>query len=102
MKVLALEAGIWQVGTRERLKTLVDKGVLDQQKAENLEAMFDFLVYLRLSSQVAEIRDGIKPNNYVLLNGLNRIKIGRMRLGLEGIQAFQESLSLQFNLSHLR
>ncbi len=102
VKVLALEAGIWQVGTRERLKTLVDKGVLDQQKAENLEAMFDFLVYLRLSSQVAEIRDGIKPNNYVLLNGLNRIKIGRMRLGLEGIQAFQESLSLQFNLSHLR
>lgn len=102
VKVLALKAGIWQVGTRERLKALVDKGVLDQQKGENLEAMFDFLVYHRLRSQVAEIRAGLEPNNYVLLNELNRMEIGRMRLALEGVQTFQKSLSLHFNLSHLR
>jgi CBS domain-containing protein len=101
-KVLALEAGVWQSGTRERLQTLVDKGVIDQQKGESLEATFDFLVYYRLYSQVAEIRAGLEPNNYVLLNELNRMEIVRMRLALEEVRSFQESLSLHFNLSHLR
>ena len=102
VKVLALEAGIWQSGTRERLQMLVEQGVLDQQEGESLEATYDFLVYHRLHSQVEEVRDGLEPNNYVLLNKLNRMEIGRMRLALEGVQTFQESLSLHFNLSHLR
>ncbi len=101
-KVLALEAGVWQGGTHERLQTLVAKGILDQKKGEDLTATYDFLVYQRLRSQVAEIRAGLVPNNYVLLNDLNRMELGRMKLALEGVQTFQEFLSLHFNLAHLR
>jgi len=101
-KILALEAGVRKCGTRERLQALVDKGVIDQRKGESLETTFDFLVYHRLYSQVSEIRSGLEPNNFVLLNKLNRMEIGRMRLALEEVQAFQETLSMHFNLSHLR
>jgi len=102
VKVLALEAGVWKGGTRERLRALVDQGALEAHRGENLEATFDFLVYHRLRSQVAEIRAGRPPTNYVHLKGLNRMEIGRMRLALEEVHAFQEFLSQHFNLSHLR
>lgn len=102
VKVLALEAGVWKGGTRERLKELVDRGVLEKKMGENLEATYDFLFYHRLRSQVVEIRAGQKPTNYVLLNELNRMEIGKIRLALEEVQTFQDSLSQHFNLSHLR
>jgi len=102
VKVLALEAGILDGGTRERLQGLVSAGVFDADFAEDLGAAFDFLVHLRLRGQVEAIRAGREPSNFVPLDHLNRMERGRLRLALEGVRGFQDFLRRHFRLDLLR
>jgi CBS domain-containing protein len=98
MKVLALEAGILKGGTLERLEALVAAKVLDRQLANDLEASFNFLVFLRLRSQVTAVRAGMAPDNYLALGQLNHMERGRLRLALEEVANFQDVLRLHFQL----
>ena len=98
IKVLALEAGILKGGTRERLEALVAAKVLERKLANDLEASFNYLVFLRLRCQVAAVREGRTPDNYLSLDRLNHMERGRLRLALEEVGDFQEVLSLHFQL----
>ena len=102
VKVLALEAGILDGGTRERLAALVAAGKMASKQAEDLETSFNFLVHLRLRNQVAAIRAGQEPTNFIDLSHLNRMEMGRLKLALEGVRTFHEFLSLRFQLDLLR
>lgn len=102
VKALALEAGILDGGTRERMRDLVEAEVLTAAGAEDLGAAFDFLVHLRLRGQVEAIRAGRTPTNHIDLNHLNRMEKGRLRLALEGVEAFQGFLKRHFNLDLIR
>jgi len=102
VKVLALEAGILDGGTRERLAALVAAGKMTNKQAEDLETSLNFLVHLRLRNQVAAIRAGNEPTNFIDLHHLNRMEMGRLKLALEGVRTFQEFLSLRFQLDLLR
>ncbi|MBE0599621.1 MAG: CBS domain-containing protein [Desulfuromonadales bacterium] len=101
IKVLALEAGIFHGGTRERLLGLTTAGVLHPEQAQNLEASFDFLVFLRLRSQVRSIREGRKPGNHLNLDHLNRMETGRLKLALEEVRSFQSFLKRHFRIDLL-
>jgi CBS domain-containing protein len=98
IKVLALEAGILNGGTRERLQGLTAGKVLERDQAQDLEASFDFLVFLRLRCQVRAIREGREPTNYVSLDHLNRMEQGRLKLALEEVRSFQTFLQRHFRL----
>ncbi len=102
VKVLALESGILDGGTRERIDRLLGAGVLKKTDAEDLKAAFDFLVYVRLRSQVEAIRGGREPTNYVCLDHLNRMERGRLRLALEQVRVFQGFLKRRFRLDLVR
>jgi len=102
IKVLALQTGILDGGTRERVSALVAAGTLTQVQADDLETSFNFLVHQRLRGQVSAIREGREPNNFVDLKQLNRMEMGRLKLALEGVRAFQEFLNLRFQLDLLR
>ena len=97
-KVLALEAGILKGGTRERLAALVAAKVLDRKLVEDLEASFNFLVFMRLRSQVAALRAERAPDNYLALDQLNHMERGRLRLALEEVGSFQDVLRLHYQL----
>ncbi|WP_305045135.1 putative nucleotidyltransferase substrate binding domain-containing protein [Geoalkalibacter sp.] len=101
IKVLALEAGLMQGGTRERMKGLLDAGVLEPKQFEALEASYNFLVYLRLRGQVAALRDGREPSNYISLDQLNRMEAGRLQLALQEVGKFQDYLRMHFQLNYL-
>jgi CBS domain-containing protein len=98
IKVLALEAGILNGGTRERLQGLVEAKVLASEQAQDLEASFDFLVFLRLRCQVRGIREGREPDNYVSLDHLNRMEKGRLKLALKEVRSFQTFLQRHFQI----
>jgi len=102
LKVLALEAGIVDGGTRDRLQALVDAKVLGRVQADDLETSLNFLVHLRLRGQVAAIREEREPTNFIDLKQLNRMERGRLKLALEGVGTFQEFLNLRFQLDLLR
>lgn len=102
IKVLALEAGIMESGTRERLSALVDAGVFNRSRADDMETCFNTLVFFRLRSQVMAVRAGREPSNFIDLQHFTRTEKGRLKLALEGVGTFQEFLNLRFSLDLLR
>jgi len=102
VKDLAMEAGIMDGGTRERIQALVDKGVLNRKFADDLDASYNFLVFLRLRCQVDDIRAGHEPSNYITLSKLNHMEKGRLKLAFEEVNEFHEFLRVHFRVHLLR
>lgn len=102
VKCLAMEAGVMDGGTRERILSLVEAGVLKQKMADDLDASYNFLVFLRLRCQVENIRAGKEPSNYITLTRLNHMEKGRLKLAFEEINEFQEFLRVHFRVHLLR
>lgn len=102
VKILSLQAGILDGGTRDRINALVEAGVLEPRMAGDLEASFNYLVFQRLRGQVAAISRGETPTNHISLEELNRMERGRFRLALEEVKKFLESLRLRFRVDLLR
>ena len=69
-KVLALESGKLDGSTCERIEALARAGILSRDLSEDLIESFEFLVKLRLRGQIAAIRSGKLPSNYISLTQL--------------------------------
>lgn len=102
IKALSMESGIMGGGTRERIQALMDKNVINPQMAENIEASYNFLVFLRLRSQVEDIKDGKAPSNYITLAKLNQMEKGRLKIAFEEVNEFHEFLRVHFRVHLLR
>lgn len=102
VKLLALESGDFSGGTRERLQRLKQAGVMAEGEANDLQAAYDTLVFLRLRGQLEALDAGRVPSNHIVLAQLNRMEYGRLRLALEGVRNFQEFLRLRFQLDLIR
>jgi CBS domain-containing protein len=102
VKALAMESGIMEGGTRERIEELVDKGVLSRKLGNDLTASYDFLVFLRLRCQIELIKDGREPGNFITLSRLNHMERGRLKLAFEEVNDFHEFLRVHFRVHLLR
>ena len=102
IKTMAMEAGQMYGGTHERVQALVKQGVLEQVMADDLEASYNFLVFLRLRCQVEAIRAGLEPDNYITLARLNHMEKGRLKLAFEEVKAFQDFLEVHFRMHLVR
>ena len=70
--------------------------------ADDLEASYNFLVFLRLRCQVEAIRAGVEPDNYITLARLNHMEKGRLKLALEEVKNFQDFLEVHFRMHLVR
>jgi len=102
VKTLALEAGILEGSTTEKLQMLLKKELLNTKQVGDLEAAFNLLTFFRLRSQIASAASGRDPDNYLAPSSLNRVERGRLKVALEVVQSFQGSLSSHFQLNMLR
>ncbi|MEJ2491512.1 MAG: putative nucleotidyltransferase substrate binding domain-containing protein [Desulfuromonadales bacterium] len=78
------------------------KGVLKQETADNLEASYNFLVFLRLRCQIDSIKAEQEPSNYITLAKLNHMEKGRLKIAFEEINEFHEFLRVHFRVHLLR
>jgi CBS domain-containing protein len=102
VKALAIQAGKLKGSTHQRLEALVKDKVVNKKMAETIAESFDFLVLMRLRGQVEAVREGRKPDNYIPLERLNMMEIGRLQIALKGVEKFQEFIKGHFNLHLLR
>jgi CBS domain-containing protein len=98
LKAMALQAGIGEGRTHDRVRGLQQAGILEAQQAESLLAAFDFLIALRLRAQLLTLERGEPLTNYLPLDHLNRIEVGRLKLALEEVKHFQGFLRHRFHL----
>lgn len=102
IKALAIQAGKLKGSTHQRLEALVKDKVVNKKMAETIAESFDFLVLMRLRGQVEAVSEGRKPDNYIPLERLNMMEIGRLQIALKGVEKFQEFIKVHFKLHLLR
>jgi len=97
-KVLALQHGLPETGTLERLEALARAGVLNRPMAEGLSEACAFLQTLRMRAQAAALGRGETPANAVLPDELNKLEAERLRTAFKLVAEFQALLSSTFAL----
>ncbi|MDP2847212.1 MAG: putative nucleotidyltransferase substrate binding domain-containing protein [Humidesulfovibrio sp.] len=92
-KVLALEHGLHETGTQERLQALARAGTLDRQQAEGLCEANAFLQTLRMRAQAEAIGRGETPDNAIRPEELGKLDGERLRGAFKLVADFQGMLS---------
>ena len=88
IKAMAIEGRLLDGSTSQRLDALRAAGTISDIDAENPPKASSF-VRMRLRSQVEDLREGRAPDNYVVLDRLNAMEQGRLKIALAGVEKFQ-------------
>lgn len=99
-RVHALNHGIGQVGTTERLRALAAQGHLSQQNADDLVDAFLFCSHVRLRHQNRQLSEGGEPDNFVSPDELSTFEKRHLRDAFGVIRKAQEGLGYLFQ-THL-
>jgi CBS domain-containing protein len=101
IKVLALEAGIMEGGTVDKISRLMGRGVVPDDELHEVEASLDFFIYLRLKSQIEQASKGLEPTNFIDPLKLNEVERERLKVGFSMVKAFQSFLADKYKVSFL-
>ena len=73
-RVFALDAGIEQTNTLDRLESLAGKGDENATLFRDLQESFEFLTLLRLECQLRQVREGQPVNNFISPDSLTHLQ----------------------------
>lgn len=101
VKVIALEAGLVDGGTREKLEALEQQGLVSEGTATDLETSYNFLSFVRLRSQAQELAEGRPPTNQVDPEQLNSVERMRLRVAFSTVKSFHNLLRMRYRLNFI-
>ncbi len=101
IKVLALEAGIMEGGTSDKIGKLTGRGIVPDDELYEVEASLDFFIYLRLKSQIDQASKGLEPTNFIDPLNLNEVERERLKVGFSMVKSFQSFLAEKYKVSFL-
>jgi CBS domain-containing protein len=96
VRMLALREGVEAVNTRDRLKALCERGVLNRDEFEDLDAGFNIIGDLLLRQQFTDFKAGREVSNFVDLNAVGRRGKRRLRESLRAIDALRDRINFEF------
>ncbi len=74
VRLFALEKGIPETSTLERIETLRSKHTIVEAYADDLEQAFEFITLLRIHHQYAQLSTGQGPDNFINPNKLSNLE----------------------------
>ena len=74
VRLFALEKGIRETSTLERIETLRSKHTIVEEYADDLEQAFEFIALLRNHHQYAQVSSGQEPDNFINPNRLSNLE----------------------------
>ncbi|MEZ5933874.1 MAG: putative nucleotidyltransferase substrate binding domain-containing protein [Alphaproteobacteria bacterium] len=92
-RVFALEAGIEQVNTRERLILARTAGKLSEAGFRDLIDALDLIATTRLKHQAEQIRSGEKPDNFLPPSTLSDLERNHLRDAFIVVKTLQSALA---------
>ena len=95
-RVYALRHRIIQTHTLERIDALADRELLPSSSRDEIIAVYDFLMQLRLQSQLAAIRAGRSPSGSVQITKLGHTQRELLRQAFAQIAAMQKQVGYEF------
>jgi len=95
-RLYALRHQINQTHTLERIEALSDRGLILPSSREEIVASYDFLMQLRLQTQLAAIQGDRTPQNIIHPGKLGYIQQELLKQALAQIAAVQKKISYDF------
>ncbi|WP_457788154.1 putative nucleotidyltransferase substrate binding domain-containing protein [Pseudomonas sp. PL-6] len=97
-RLLALAHNVAAVGTLERLRALVAKGVIEAQDGAAFEEAYHFIQQTRMQQHQLQARDELPYSNRVDPDRLNHLDRRILRESFRQAQRLQSSLALRYQL----
>jgi len=95
-RIYALQQGIEEVNTLERLHKAAGTRSLSSKSGRNLIDAFEFLGQLRMEHQANLIQDGKKPSNYMHPRVISRLEREHLKDAFKVIKELQDSRQTAF------
>jgi CBS domain-containing protein len=95
-RLFALDAGIDQTNTVDRLAGLENAGYLDAKTLTDMREAFEFLTLLRLENQLQQARAGEPPDNYVSPKKLTHLQRALLREAFQTVARAQAVVDSRF------
>lgn len=96
VRLFALERGIRETSTLERIKALKEKDAIVRDYADELEFAFDFIMLLRINLQYEQIKKGERPGDFVNPNNLGNLEKKTMKSYFRLVSEIQDLISERY------
>jgi CBS domain-containing protein len=93
-----IAAGVTSASTTERLRAAGAAGTLPADHAHTLQDAFELVTGLRLQHQVAQLREGKAPDDYVDPATLSRLTRSYLKEAFHAIASIQKHVAAQLNV----
>ncbi|GAA4399392.1 DUF294 nucleotidyltransferase-like domain-containing protein [Fodinibacter luteus] len=100
-RVHALSTGSPAVNTRSRIEAAREAGILGDDKAADLRDAFEFISYVRLRHQAAQVRRGDLPDNHVSPDDLSSFDKRHLREAFSIVRHAQSTLAHRFPMHYI-
>jgi CBS domain-containing protein len=101
IRSLALEHGLEQTNTIERIKTLNDKGVLDREFSEALIEAYDTFLDLRLRMRLQKMVSGDVLDNFINPKLLGKIERDMLKESFKVVAQLKKVMTFHFHLENV-
>ena len=96
VRLLALETGIQETSTLERIEALRGKHPIIDSSGDELAQAFDFITLLRIHHQVEQIGKGEQPDNFINPSKLSNLEKRILKESFQIISLIQDGLVDQY------
>ncbi|MBL0708569.1 MAG: cyclic nucleotide-binding/CBS domain-containing protein [Sulfurimonas sp.] len=96
IRSLALEEGIRETNTNDRIRLLVKANILEKKFANLIEEAFDTLLNLRLKERLSCIGHEEDANNFIYVQNLNQLEADLLKDSFKIVNKFKNFLSHHF------
>ena len=100
-RVHALSVGSPAVNTQARLEAAREAGVFGDERADDLRDAFEFISYVRLRHQAAQVRRGEPTDNFVSPDDLSSFDKRHLREAFAIVRAAQSALAHRYPLHYV-
>jgi CBS domain-containing protein len=100
-RVHALSTGSPAVNTRARIEAARHAGILGVERADDLRDAFEFISYVRLRHQAAQVRRGEPPDSFVAPRDLSSFDKRHLREAFAIVRAAQSALANRYPMSYI-
>ncbi len=97
VRMFALERGVREISTLDRIDTLVKENVLAEATAEHLRAAFEALIFLRLRHEITLLEQGEPPSHFIDPYSLSKDEQDLLREALQAVAKFQDATKRHFS-----
>jgi CBS domain-containing protein len=97
VRIFALDKGVQETGTLDRLKALVASNIFTPETAEHIRAAFEALTFLRLRQEIDQLEAGHPPSHYLDPGALSKTEQDLLREAFQAVSKLQDATKRYFS-----